>query len=302
MKYLKKKKKSVLPWVLVVLTVVLVALILILTLLPGKNSTSNGATISPGVQSGEDAGNTLPTQSSTGDLVIETPYVTLVYPGKWGSQILVEKIPGDPYRVVFTAQLDSGIRQEMFTIGFGGNPNDAVGVVVVSGKGVPVQVQISDIKPADNWSDEDTSLIYTMQECLNDVLAGLELTAPQQQPENEQPTEDNEAMSIETPAGELVYPVRWKDYLKLEIRQENGFTVEFYTELEGFDPVHLFDVHLNREQGIYVMDLTAPDGAVMKLYVDIFEIEADENWTDAQRSIVYAMQEDMNFLLSALME
>lgn len=320
MKYLRKKKRSIIPWLVAALAVVLVALILVLTLMPGNQPTPNGETTAPNAQPGEtqtanptgvtggseeteaSESTEAPTQPAASDLEIETPYVTLVYPGQWSSQLQVEKIPGDPYRVIFNANLESGIRQELFTICFGGNLKDAVGVVKVSGKEVPVQVYASEIIPGSDWAAEDTSVIYTMQECLNDVLVGLNLTTPQEKPQETEPVEDDEAMTIDTPAGELVYPARWKDYLKLEIRQENGYTVEFYAMLEGFDPVHLFDVHLDREQGIYVMDLPASDGSVMKLYVDIFEIEPDNSWTEAQKAIVFAMQEDMNFLLAALME
>lgn len=334
MKYLKKKKKSILPWVLVALTVVLVGLILVLTLLPGSKPATQGETTAPTAQGGEiqpsaennPSGETGESQAAEGseptqsteeptvptvqpqveDLRIETPYAVLVYPGEWSGLIQVDKIPGDPYRVVFTAKLDSGIQQELFTIRFGGGQDGAMGVLKVSGKEVPVHVSAVEIKPGNDWTDNEISVVYSMQEGLNDVLAGLNLTTPQEEPQEPQngtlPPEDDETMSIDTPAGELYYPARWKDYLKLEVIQEGVYTLEFYANLEGFEPVPLFNVYLGGDQGIYVMDLTASDGSVVKLYVEIHEIEADINWTDAQKAIVFAMQEDMNFLLSALME
>lgn len=246
---------------------------------------------------------TEPQETNAEDLQITTPYATLYYPGQWSGLLQVDQLSGDPYQVVFTAKLDSGITQELFTISFGGGMADSIGVVNVSGKDVAVHLSVQDIVPGDDWTDNEISVIYNMLECLNDVLAGLNLTTPQEEPVHNQttlPPESDEAMTIDTPAGGLRYPARWKDYLKLEVRDEQAYAVEFYTDLEGFDPVLLFTIYLGGDQGIYVTDITAPDGSQVKLYVDFTEIEADINWTDAQKAIVFAMQEDINFLLSEL--
>lgn len=327
MKYLKKKKKPVRLWLLLALTALLAVLILVAFLRPGDEPAPDGETTDPAAQSEaiQPDGETDPddptaekgesqtpaatetpdsAEPSADDVKIETPYGVLYYPGDWSGLLQVDQISGDPHQVVFTAALDSGIIQELFTISFGGDTIDAVGVVKVSGKEVPVHLSIQPIEPGDDWTANEISVIYSMQECLNDVLAGLNLTTPQQEPENSQttlPPQDDETMTIDTPAGELRYPSRWKDYLKLETRQEDDvYTLEFYADLEGFEPVPLFNVCLGGNEGIYVMDITAPDGSAVKLCVDIFEIEADINWTDAQKAIVLAMQEDINVLLSEL--
>lgn len=295
MKYLNKKKKSRL-WLIPVLAVLLAAVILLLTFLPTDDTTGSQPT------TGSDAteSNGALTQSQSDGLEIETPYALLAYPAEWSGLIQVEQIPGDPYRVVFTAKLDSGIRQELFTIIFGGLQDGAVGLVEVSGQKVPVHVSVQDINPGDDWTDNDISMIYAMQECLNDVLAGLNLTSIQNEPQSYLPADDGKTMVIDTPAGELYYPARWESYLKLEVLQEDPYILEFYADLEGIELVHLFNVCLDGDQGIYVTDITAPDGSQVKLFVDIHEIEADSGWTDAQRSIVLAMQEDINVLLSEL--
>lgn len=237
------------------------------------------------------------------DVVISTPYATLTYPGQWSGLLQVDQISGDPHRVIFTANLDSGITQELFTIAFGGNQDDAMGVVQVSGKEVSVHVTVEEINPGKDWTDNEISVIYTMQECMNHVLEGLKLSSPQEQPQEPQPVlppEDDEVMAIPTPVCELQYPARWKDYLKLEVLEDEVYTLEFYVNFDGLEPVHLFSIYLGGDRGIHVTDITAADGSVVKLFVDIFELEPDSNWTDSQKAIALAMQEDINFLLSEL--
>lgn len=324
MKYLKKKKKSVRPWLLLGLVVLLAVLILVATRLTGGNPTPGSATDAPAVQGGDAqpgavkdpqgaASENVGAQSPESPLEterpkvegmeIETPYATLVFPGDWSGLIQVDQIDGDPYQVVFTAKLDSGIVQELFTVSFGGGMEDAIGVVQVSGKDVPVHLSVVDFEPGSDWTDNEISTVYALRECLNDVLVSLNLASPQEAPEDAEttlPPEDSQLMAIDTPAGELYYPARWKDYLKLEVRQEDAYVLEFYASLEGFDPVQLFNVCLDGDAGIYVTDVNAPDGSRVKLSVEFFEIEPDINWTDAQKVIVLAMQEDINVLLAEL--
>lgn len=332
MKYLKKKKHPILPWAIAAL--VLVVLILVLTLLPGGEHPEAGETtaptgetlasdptdgtaptgesvsIEPGTEStGEpteeptEAPTTEPTYAPKEDVKIQTPYGTLVYPGEWGGLLQVDKVNGDPYQVVFTAKLDSGVRQELFTIGFGGARDGALGTVKVSGKDVFVHVLSVDFKPAANWTDNDISTIYSMQEALNELLGAMNIQ-PLEQPQATQPEtlppEDDEDMTIDTPKGELHYPARWNDSLRIEIRQETVCSVEFYCTLEGFEDVLLFIIHFGGEEGFDVMDFTCADGTTVALHMTICEIEPDINWTDAQKTLVFAMQEDLNYLLAAL--
>lgn len=335
MKYLKKKKHSILPWVIGALA--LVILILVLTLLPGGSKppeadettaptgetpasvptdgtapTGESVATEPGTEStGEpteeptEEPTTEPTYAPKEDVKIQTPYGTLVYPGEWGGLLQVEKINGDPYQVVFTAKLDSGVEQKLFTIGFGGNRDGALGTVRASGKDVYVHVQSAEFKPGADWSANDISTIYSMQEALNEVLSGMSLEALEQPVETQPatlPPENDEDITIDTPKGELHYPARWQDSLKVEIRQGDVCSVEFYCTLEGFEDVLLFIIHFGGEEGFEVADFTCPDGSTVALHMTICEIEPDINWSDAQKALVFAMQEDLNYLLTALSE
>lgn len=328
MKYLKKKKRSPLPWILAVLTVILVGLILVLALLPGGDEkVPSGETTVPTeeIQPGEatvPTGETgteeepsrpaqdttdpedapLPNDQTKEDLRIETPYGTLVYPGEWAGLLQVDHVSGESYKVIFTAKLDSGIKQELFTISFGGSKDGALGTVKVSGKEVSVHVTAVEIKPGANWTDNDISAVFSMQEALNQVLSGLNLQTPQ--PDETQPPvlppEDDDEMAIDTPCGELYYPSRWKDYLSLKTDDTDVYSVSFYCKLDGFQDQLLFIIYFGGDTGYEVGTVTDASGNEVTVRMHIEEIEPDINWTDAQRTLVFAMQEDLNYLLSKL--
>ena len=327
MKYLKKKKRSPLPWILAVLTLILVALILVLVMLPGGDekvpadeTTVPTEEIQPGettVPTGETEAEeaSQPTQDTTDpeeeplpndqtkeDLRISTPYGTLVYPGEWAGLLQVDHISGESYKVIFTAKLDSGITQELFTISFDGSKDGALGTIKVAGREVPVHVTAVEIKPGANWSDNDISAVFSMQEALNQVLSGLKLQAPQ--PDETQPPvlppEDDDEMAIDTPYGELYFPARWKDYLNLKTDNGKVYSVSFYCKLEGFQDQLLFIIYFGGDTGYEVGTVTDASGNDVTVRLHIQEIEPDINWTDAQRALVFAMQEDLNYLLDKL--
>lgn len=327
MKYLKKKKSSPLPWILAVLTVILVALILVLTLLLGGDETTPagetavpteeiqfGDTTAPAGETEAEEDVSQPTQETAEpeeslpndqpkeDLRIETPYGTLVYPGKWAGLLQVNHVGGEPYKVIFTAKLDSGITQELFTISFGGSKDGALGTVKVSGEDVPVHVSAVDVKPGANWNDNDISAVYSMQEALNQVLSGLKLQAPQPA-ETQPPTlppEGDDKMAIDTPYGKLYYPSHWNDYLSLKTENGDAYSVSFYCKLDGFQEQLLFIIYFGGDTGYKVGTATDASGNEVAVRLYVQEIEPNINWTDAQRTLVYAMQEDLNYLLNEL--
>ena len=241
------------------------------------------------------------TPPSTEDLRIETPYATLVYPGQWRSQVDVQINEGNPYRVTFTAKLASGVRQDLFIISFGGSTNGSVGVVNVDGEEVPVHVSIEDIQPASNWSASDVQTINSMQECLNDVLACIDLASPQEKPQETQPEvtlpENNDAMIIETPYGDLQYPAGWKNYLDLKIEDQGTYRVEFRCKMDGHAPMALFVVYFGGDKGVTVGTAKDSNGQSVEIRLEVLDLNFDSSWDEGEKRMAAAMQEDLNFVL-----
>ena len=361
MKYAKKKKVALLPWLGLAVAVVILAVVLVAVLSGGDDAsdpTLPSDNLLPGeTQQSESAGETddasaptdttdstdgndpteAPTEAPTDpsaeateatdatsatekatepttggnkedvqDPNIKTPYCTLHYPEEWKNFLRVEISEGKTYDVAFYSDLDSGKSQKLFTIRFGGSEEDAYAMLKMSGgKSVPVQVEIVTFKPDNTWSEQEINIVFTMQEALNDVLSGMSLEIPEQPSQGNDPTlpsEDGESMAIDTPFGVLYYPSRWLDYLSLEINDTDGYSVAFFCKIQGHKDQHLFTIHFGGSKGVAVGTTTNVSGKTVEVRLEIIELDLDATWSDGDKSIVFAMQEDLNYLLTKLNE
>ncbi len=241
-------------------------------------------------------------QREPADTSIETPYGTLNFSEDWARFLRVETKEGKDYAVEFYAEFLSGKTQKLFTIRFGGSEQGAIGLIAANGKEVPVHVESVEFKPGSEWSDSDVNVVFSMQECLNDILAELELIPPQQEPQEEPvlPDDDGTDMAIDTPYGELYYPSRWKEYLTLKVEEKDGYSVTFSSKVSGHAEQCLFVVYFGSQKGIEVGAIKDASGRSIRVSVDIFPFEPDGSWSDSDSTIIFAMQEDMNYLLSKL--
>ena len=105
-------------------------------------------------------------------------------------------------------------------------------------------------------------------------------------------------LQIETEIGTLVFPGKWEDYLSTELIDD--YALEFHCCIPEHDPVLVFTVLLRSEDGDIISSITDADGVQHTLSVWIANPVFDESWSQAEVDTVYAMQEDMNYLLTAL--
>ena len=233
--------------------------------------------------------------SGDGLIATETPYGTLYFPKTWEEFLRIDVQEGASYTLTYLADLGSGKTQELFAISFGGSMDSAVGTVTAGGKTVAVNLSVSEFVPGEDWTDEEVNTVYAMQEGLNQVMESLDL-----QPVGDAVQTGDDAMTIETPYGDLRYPAKWKDLLDLEMSDAEGYTVTFRAALEGHEPVFLFAVHYANGKGIAVGTVTDSSGSTVDVGLEIQELALDGSWSDSDRLTVAAMQEDLNFLLSEL--
>jgi hypothetical protein len=311
---MKNQKKNVITLRTILLGAAALALVIVLVVLGleiagngsddpvqpsgGTQQTSPSDTTLPGGDNVPET--TLPEITQPDDILIQTPYGELSFPGEWEKYLKVEQ-SGEPLQVRFAALLENGGQQELFTLTFGTVDSTTAGMLPYDGGEVALNVSVAEIIPGDDWTAADETIVWAMQEELNHILASLPLTDPVQPPQNQ--TEPvGEDIAIGTPYCELRYPSRWEEYLSIQVDEEDGYSVGFYCALEGREPEHLFTVHLGGSQGVNVMDLKAEDGSDVELRLTITEFAPDSSWSEQEKSTVFAMQEDLNYLLSALSE
>jgi hypothetical protein len=145
----------------------------------------------------------------------------------------------------------------------------------------------------------DSDLLLSMQESVNYLLNQLQLSKVEP-PVQEEPTENPvDELLIDTDIGTLVFPGKWEQYLYTELVDD--YALEFYCCLPDREPVLVFTVLLRSEDGDIISSITDEDGVCHRLSIWIANPEFDKTWTEAELDMVFAMQEDMNYLLNALM-
>lgn len=310
------KKQKTLKTLIVVLSVVLVALLILLAVLIRGNQPENA----PTEPSTEPSVSTEPMQTpsestpeeteevtepevetvpETPDVEIETPYCTLYFPGEWEELLQVEQVKGDVHKVIFSCKLDDSRTVELFRFLFGGE--DGIGAVKApDGKLINVSVKSAEIKPEDDWTTSQINMVFSMQEALNEVLAGLDLVEHEVTTEPTVIPEDDTPSDLDTPYGMLQYPARWDKYLVTKISEKNGYSIKFSAKIGDHKAEHLFTVYFGGDKGIEATTVKDSKGKEVALRLVVAEPELDSSWSDDERLILLAMQEDMNYLLSNL--
>ena len=112
--------------------------------------------------------------------------------------------------------------------------------------------------------------------------------------------EELEESKIEAAYGTLYYPKQWEEYVTTE-QQENGDTivVSFVATLHNTS-YRLFEVTIGGTEGAAAGELTDNGGTKRTVYMQVYELEGDSELTATERNRLYAMQEDLNYLIDHL--
>ena len=244
----------------------------------------------------------------TGDIKIHTQYCDLYYPSRWRESI---KILQTEDTVQFRADIDGNGLQPLLDIHFNSDEGIFCGMISTEGHGeVSVSKTTYPIKPDAKWNQEQLEMIYEMQDACNTLLSKLSFVIPED-PEEQQVPQASETttvqeeqqtsgdIEIETPYGILRYPERWLDNLRLNKIEADICTVEFYANVGKHPEQHLFDVHIGPlpEGG---MELYTENGKTVSVDIAFFLQELDQTWKEVDADIIYAMMDDVNYLVGML--
>lgn len=304
-------------------------------------TTPTEATQVPETTAATEAETTAPTEEETlpppaKDLIIQTPYADLHFPGDWAGFLKTETSQ-TPYTVTFFAQLEGRKEpQKLFALTFGARTMEPVGAVKTSSGYVAVAVTDAPFAPDDTWTDSDINVVYTMKEALNHILENLPLedksklnepaatnptnpTKPAnptnptnptnpQDPTTEptdpsipsQPVVDAEDMALDTPYMVLHYPAMWAEYLDIDLKESGIYRVTYNAAIGSHSKVQLFTVYFGGNQGSLLKTIKTEDGKMVEVRIEVKELSLGGNWTEEEKSIVFAMQEDLNYLLARM--
>lgn len=292
---MRYNKNRVLLITAIVLLAILLTLLTVSALisLSERNNTTPGGSSSTGTEQV-----TQPSTNTSGDLVIQTPYGDLVFPGQWAQYLKTEQNDGADYGINFHAKLESGKEQLLFTLEFGEAKAPAVGQVrLENGQAFGVYVFAAGFTPDETWDADEVNIVRAMQEALNDVLNCLKME-PLGTPE---PDVEGDELVIDTPYGKLYYPGKWKEETKITIDESDGYEVVFHGAVGGHDFQPLFAVNFGGSKGTVVHTLTLENDIPMQVRLRTFPLSMEE-WSAMDQAMMRAMQEDLNHLLAKLRE
>lgn len=127
------------------------------------------------------------------------------------------------------------------------------------------------------------------------LLAAMLAGCGQKAPVQTEPAADS-AIVIETPYGNILYPIQWRESLRFRVTGEDATAVEFLAALKDTE-IPLFDLYFNSQEGEQ-LGFFADAGDWIRMGVTIHEIIPSDSWSEEDREMVLAMQDALNEVLS----
>ena len=113
-------------------------------------------------------------------------------------------------------------------------------------------------------------------------------------------TSASEYVTISTEFGNLYYPEQWSDYLETSQEWENdSLVISFSAKIREVE-FPMFQVTIGNSEDALVGELTDSSGTKRNVYMYVVEIEPSEELSEEEQQRVYAMQEDLNYLIDHL--
>lgn len=240
------------------------------------------------------------------DIIIETSYGNLYYPGEWEHLIHVVVTQEEDYAVEFYVISDTQQRYHLFDVFFTDNLENVVGVLnTVDGQTIGVGINIYPIT-VELESDEDhIEMLRNIQESVNYVIQKLPLEdLPEAAEEEPQPTQMQEMeyadMTVETPYGQLKCSGKWDNQIRIELDDSELYTATFYGKVNKKPEQHLFTITFNVGEDDAVAFVIDAEQQQVGISIIPGDIIVDDSWSEEEVNIIYAMQEEINYVLENL--
>ena len=231
------------------------------------------------------------------DILVDTPYGQLWYSGQWRDMIRTETVSADPYTVAFYGSAPDHKDVHLYDVCFGMAQENAIGIVSAAGKTAVVSIRYYSVPVDRGWTQEQMNAVYALQETAADVLTLIPLEDVYTFLEEDDAQNDVEDILIKTPYGEVRYPGKWKDNVRIEEDWEKSRSAHFYGSVGGYPEQHLFTLAFGGREGIEVAVIADEQGKAVNVYMIPGEITGPEG---PHKDLLYSMQEDFNYLIRSL--
>lgn len=125
--------------------------------------------------------------------------------------------------------------------------------------------------------------------------------APAEEPSvNEEVIPAAQDILINTEYGDLHYPEQWTGLVEITTAKE-GEAIKVTFEAPIGETKHfLFAMVIGGTEGIPAGEMTGPDGVVRSVNLIVEEIVENPDLTEGEQNRLYAMQEDLNYIIENL--
>ena len=111
---------------------------------------------------------------SVGDIVIQTTYGNMKYPGEYRQNLVVDRNFNNGYEVKFYAKMESGEKIPLFDVIIGGEGDSHIGrITAENGNSGELYITSYEFEPDNSWSEEEIQMIFAMQESVNYILEDM---------------------------------------------------------------------------------------------------------------------------------
>lgn len=114
------------------------------------------------------------------------------------------------------------------------------------------------------------------------------------------PEEGKDYVSIATKYGELRYQEQWTETMLTAQKTDGDNVVVEFTASVGENTYPLFDVIIGEAEGSPMGEITDGSGTKRSVYFNVKEIGDISALTQDEQNLLYAMQEDVNYILDNL--
>ena len=106
-----------------------------------------------------------------------------------------------------------------------------------------------------------------------------------------------ECFAIDTINGDVYYPLKWKEQVRVQSVEDDIYTLEFWGTVGKQGEHLLFSITFGGEEGTYIGDWNDTP-----IYINSATNAVTNEWSDDDKTIFYSMQEDVNYIIDMLQQ
>lgn len=111
---------------------------------------------------------------------------------------------------------------------------------------------------------------------------------------------DPKGIAVDTKFGRLYYQDQWEEFMRVELAESDTYAVvAFEAEIDGVG-YPLFHLTIGESDGSPVGQITDGQGAKHDVFVYMEEISGFSSLTETQQNRLFAMQEEINYIIETL--